>query len=185
VNAQRNPQKGFSLLEVMISMAIMMVGLVSLLGVFGLAMASTQSSQQNAISKQLANEALEGILTARETANVPWSSIANTGSGGIFLGGFNNINLPGADGIIGTADDAAAGPQVLDMPGPDGIFGTADDVLLPLSNYRRQILIVPATDASGNPIPTLNVVTITVQYINPRLKIPQNYVLTTYVSQYR
>ena len=185
MNAQRNPQKGFSLLEVMISMAIMMVGLVSLLGVFGLAMASTQSSQQNAISKQLANEALEGILTARETANVPWSSIANTGSGGIFLGGFNNINLPGADGIIGTADDAAAGPQVLDMPGPDGIFGTADDVLLPLSNYRRQILIVPATDASGNPIPTLNVVTITVQYINPRLKIPQNYVLTTYVSQYR
>ena len=53
----------------MISMVIMTVGLVSLLGVFGLAMASTQTSQQNGISKQLANEALEGVLTARETAN--------------------------------------------------------------------------------------------------------------------
>jgi len=178
-------QKGFTLIEVMISMVIMTIGLVSVLGVFGLAMASTQTSQQNGISKQLANEALEGILTARETANVPWTSIANTGAGGIFLSGFNPIDLPGADGIIGTADDAAAGPQVLTMPGPDGIFGTADDVLLPLSNYKRQIAIVPATDAGGNPIPTLNVVTITIQYNNPQLKIPQNYVLTTYVSQYR
>jgi type IV pilus modification protein PilV len=183
--AQRQRQKGFTLIEVMISIVIMTVGLVSLAGVFGLAMASTQTSQQNAISKQLANEALEGILTARETANVTWAQINNTGSGGIFLSGFNNINLPGADGIIGTADDAAAGPQVLDMPGPDGIFGTADDVLLPLSNYKRQILIVPATDANGNPIATLDVVTITIQYNNPQLKIPQNYVLTTYVSQYR
>jgi prepilin-type N-terminal cleavage/methylation domain-containing protein len=178
-------QKGFSLIEVMISMVIMMVGLVSLLGVFGLAMASTQSSQQNAISKQLANEALEGILTARETANVTWAQIANTGAGGIFISGFNPINLPGVDGIIGTADDAAAGPQLLDMPGPDGIFGTADDVFLPLTNYQRQILITPALDAAGNPIPTLDVVTITIQYVNPQLRIPQNYVLTTYVSQYR
>ena len=59
-------QQGFSLIEVMISMVIMTVGLVSLLGVFGLAMASTQTSQQTAVAKQLANEALEGILTARE-----------------------------------------------------------------------------------------------------------------------
>lgn len=178
-------QKGFSLIEVMISMAIMTVGLVSLLGVFGLAMASTQTSDQNAIAKQLANEALEGVLTARETATISWAQIANTGSGGIFLAGFQNINLPGVDGIIGTADDAAAGPQYLDMPGPDGIFGTADDVQLPLTNYQRQILIVPATDQNGNPIPTLDIVTITVRYNNPQLRIPQNYVLTTYVSQFR
>jgi len=178
-------QKGFSLIEVMISMVIMTVGLVSLLGVFGLAMASTQTSQQNAISKQLANEALEGVLTERETANVNWSAIANTGNGGVFLSGFQPINLPGADGIIGTADDAAAGPQVLTMPGPDGIFGTADDVLLPLTNYQRQIQITQATDQFGNPIPTLDVVTVTIQYTNPQLRIPQNYVLTTYVSQFR
>ncbi len=169
----------------MISMAIMTVGMVSLLGVFGLAMASTQTSDQNAIAKQLANEALEGILTARETATITWAQIANTGAGGIFLSGFQPIDLPGADGIIGTADDAAAGPQKLDMPGPDGIFGTADDVLLPLTNYQRQIAITPATDQNGNPIQTLDVVTITIQYTNPQLRIPHNYVLTTYVSQYR
>jgi prepilin-type N-terminal cleavage/methylation domain-containing protein len=184
VSATRR-QKGFSLIEVMISMVIMTVGLVSLLGVFGLAMASTQTSQQNAISKQLANEALEGVLTERETANINWSAIANTGAGGVFLSGFQPIDLPGADGIIGTADDAAAGPQVLTMPGPDGIYGTADDVQLPLSNYQRQIQITQATDQFGNPIPTLDIVTVTIQYTNPQLRIPQNYVLTTYVSQYR
>lgn len=182
----RPHQKGFTLLEVMMSMAVMTIGLVSLLGVFGLAMASTQSSQQNAISKQLANEALEGILTARETANVTWTQIQNVGNGGIFLSGPQPIDCPGVDGIIGTADDAACGPQYLQMPGPDGIFGTADDVQLPLTNYTRTITITEAVNPSNNqPIPTLNVVNITVTYNNPQLKLAQNYVLNTYISQYR
>jgi len=177
---------GFSLIEVMVSIAIMTIGLVSLLGVFGLAMASTQTSLQNSISKQLANEALEGILTARETQNLTWAQIANTGNGaGIFLSGFNPVDCAGNDGIIGTADDAACGPQKLILPGPDGIYGTADDVQMPLTNYQRQIAIASALDQDGNPIPTLDTVTITLQYVNPQLKTTQNYVLTTYISQYR
>jgi len=134
---RNKPQQGFTLIEVMVSMAVMTIGLVSLLGVFGLAMASTQSSQQAAIAKQLADEALEGILTARETANVSWSQIQNTGSGGIFLSGFQAINCAGVDGIVDTADDSACGAETLSMPGPDGISGTADDVQLPLTNFRR------------------------------------------------
>ena len=168
------------------SMAVMTIGLVSLLGVFGLAMASTQGSQQNAISKQLANEALEGILTARETSNVTWTQIQNTGAGGIFLSGAQPIDCPGVDGIIGTADDAACGPQYLQMPGPDGIFGTADDVQLPLTNYTRTITITEAVNpTNGQPIPTLNQVNITITYNNPQLKLAQNYILNTYISQYR
>lgn len=176
---------GFSLLEVMVSIVIMTIGLVALLGVFGLAMASTQTSLQNAISKQIADEAMEGILTARETQNLTWAQIANTGDGGIFLGGFQPVDCAGVDGIIGTADDSACGPQKLTLPGPDGTFGTADDVLMPLTNYQRQIAITPALDQNGNPIPTLDTITITVQYTNPQLRTAQHYVLTTYISQYR
>ncbi len=186
IRKSRPHQKGFTLLEVMMSMAVMTIGLVSLLGVFGLAMASTQGSQQNAISKQLANEALEGILTARETSNVTWTQIQNTGAGGIFLSGAQPIDCPGVDGIIGTADDAACGPQYLQMPGPDGIFGTADDVQLPLTNYTRTITITEAVNpTNGQPIPTLNQVNITITYNNPQLKLAQNYILNTYISQYR
>ena len=101
-------QSGFSLIEVMVSMVILVVGLVSLLGVFGVAMASTQTSQLNGTAKQLANEAIESILTARETANVTWTQIQNTGAGGIFVGGFVPINCAGVDGIVGTVDDAGA-----------------------------------------------------------------------------
>src|SRR5207248_4477575 len=88
----RQTQEGFSLVEVMISMVILVIGLVSMLGVFGVAMATTQTSQQNAIAKQLANEAMESILTARETANVAWAQIQNTGAGGIFIPGLQPIN---------------------------------------------------------------------------------------------
>lgn len=184
-NRRNQKQRGFSLLEVMISMAIMTIGLVSLLGVFGLAMASTQTSLQNAISKQIANEAMEGIFTARESQNLTWAQIANTGDGGVFLSGFQPVDCAGNDGIIGTADDAACGPQILNLPGPDGIYGTADDVQMPLTNYQRSIAIAQAKDQNGNPIATLNTVTITVQYTNPQLKTTQNYILTTYISEYR
>jgi prepilin-type N-terminal cleavage/methylation domain-containing protein len=187
----RRTQQGFSLIEVMISMAILVIGLLSLLGVFGIAMASTQTSQENATAKQLANEALEGILTARETANISWAQINNTGSGGIFLAGFNPIWNPGIDGIIDTADDAASGFQTLELPGPNGIFAgncpaAGLDTCLPLTNFQRQIQISPVFPAGGGPaIPTLRAITITVQYTTPQLNVPRQYVLSTFISPYR
>ena len=78
-------QRGFSLVEVMISMVILVIGLVSMLGVFGIAMAATQTSQENSTAKQLANESIETLLTARETANITWDQIQNTGRAGSFF----------------------------------------------------------------------------------------------------
>lgn len=189
----KRTQQGFSLIEVMISMAILVIGLLSLLSVFGIAMAATQTSQENATAKQLANEALEGILTARETANIGWTQLNNTGSGGIFLPGFNPIWNPGLDGIIDTADDAASGFQTLELPGPNGIFANncsppaaGPDTCLPLTNFQRQIQILPVIPAGGGPpIATLRQVIITVQYTTPQLRFPKQYVLSTFISPYR
>lgn len=180
-------EQGFTLIEVVISMVVLTIGLISMLGVFGIAMASTQTSQQNAIAKQLADEALEGILTARETANVTWAQIQNTGSGGVFVPGLVPVDCAGVDGIIGTADDAACGPQILEQPGPSGVYaGTCPpDVCYPLTNYQRQILIAPVFDNGGNVIPSLRQITITIQYTTAQLKTPKQYVLTTFISQYR
>lgn len=186
----RKTQQGFSLIEVMISMVILVIGLVSLLGVFGMAMATTQTAQENATAKQLANEAMEGILTARETANVTWTQIQNTGQGGIFLPGFNPIYNPGVDGIIDTADDAASGMQTLDLPGPTGVFagncpGPGPDTCVSLANFKRQIEILVVNDSLGNPIQSLHEVKITIQYTTPQLQVPKQYVLDTFISPYR
>jgi prepilin-type N-terminal cleavage/methylation domain-containing protein len=184
---KQRAQAGFSLLEVIISMAITTVGLLSVAGVFGLAMATTQSSQQDMIAKQLANEAYDSILTARNTTEINWDQLQNVGSTscpvtgasscGIFLTGLQSIYNAGNDGIYGTADDSASGArQTLHDPGPDGIYGTADDVLIPLSGYQRQIAI-----SSVNA--TLRSVTITIQYTTPQ-SINKTYILNSYFSEY-
>ena len=194
-HAPRMAEEGFSLLEVVISMAVLTIGLVSLLGVFGLAMASTQSSQQDMIAKQLADEALESIMTARNTSQMNWDNIQNASSSncpisnttpcGIFLDGLQPMYNSGADGIFGTADDAAAGIEVLREPGTDGIYGNTNDVLIPLTGYQRTILFSDVTDSSGVVIPTLRAVTITVQYNTPQTRVPKNYVVNSFVSQYQ
>jgi prepilin-type N-terminal cleavage/methylation domain-containing protein len=186
----RRTDQGFSLIEVMISIALLTIGLLSLLGIFGVAMAATQTSQENNTAKLLADEAMEGILTARETANISWAQINNTGSGGIFLPGFQPIDCAGIDGIIGTADDAACGPRTLELPGPNGIFANncpaaGPDTCLPLTNFQRQILISPVIVGGGPPSTTLRQVTITIQYTLPQFNVPRQYVLNTYISPYR
>jgi prepilin-type N-terminal cleavage/methylation domain-containing protein len=193
-------QGGFSLVEVVISMAILTVGLVSLLGVFGLAMASTLTSQEDMVAKQLANEAYESVLTARNTSQIGWDDIQNVGSSpcpasgnascGIFMGTSNSptfepIYNAGADGIFGTQDDSAAGEETLRQPGPDGIYGTADDVLIPLTGYQRAIQIMPAYDSNGNVINSLRVVNITVQYTTAQTRLPKTYVLNSYISEFQ
>src|ERR1051325_4052347 len=70
-------QRGFSLIEVLISTFVITIGLVSLLGAFAMAMATTQTAKQDMIAKQLAQEAMESVVTARETANVTRSRCGN------------------------------------------------------------------------------------------------------------
>jgi prepilin-type N-terminal cleavage/methylation domain-containing protein len=188
---RKQTQRGFSLIEVVISMAILTVGLVSLLGVFGIAMAATQTSQQDMIAKQLANESYESIVTARNTSQINWDAIQNVGSTcssgsgscGLFVSGSSPIYNAGADGIYGTADDSAAGLQTLTEPGPDGIYGTADDVQVGLSSYQRTILISPVT-SGGVVVPSLRAINITVQYSTTQ-NFAKSYVLSSFISQYQ
>ncbi len=193
-------EQGFSLIEVVVSMAVLTVGMVSLLGVFGLAMASTQTSQNDMIAKQLANEAYESIVTARNTTQIGWDDIQNTGSAncpltgattcGIFATGlqpmYQAITTGNYAGILGTTADVGQPAQTLQDPGPDGIFQTADDTFIPLTGYQRSILISPLYDSSGNLVSTLRSITITVQYSTPQSHVtPKTYILNSYISQYQ
>ncbi|MGO9405106.1 MAG: hypothetical protein ACLPVW_16710 [Terriglobales bacterium] len=199
-HARTHEETGFSLIEVMLSIVILTTGLVSLLGVFGLAMASTQTTQQDMIAKQLANEAYESIVTARNTSQIDWDEIQNNAGTqyctdlpspcGIFIGSagvaqFQPIYNAGADGIFGTADDANAGEETLREPGPDGTYGDVDDIQLPLTTFQRAIQIAPVFDVNGNLEPSVRSVTITMQYQTPRSKAMKTYVLNSFISEYQ
>jgi prepilin-type N-terminal cleavage/methylation domain-containing protein len=175
-------QRGFTLMEVLISAVVITIGLVGVLSVFGLAIAATQTSKEDLIAKQLANEAMENIFTARDSAQLTWAQIANVSQGGIFLDGAQSINVAGANGLVGTSGPGSA--ETLTEPGPDGIMGTADDVIVPLTNFQRTIAIAPVTDSNGNPISSLNSITVTISYSTPRSPLPKTYVLTSYISEY-
>jgi prepilin-type N-terminal cleavage/methylation domain-containing protein len=100
-------QGGFSLIEVMISIAILTIGSVGLLGVFGLAVKATQTTQEDMVSRQLAAETMESIYTARNSAEIGWPAIANVSNGGIFVDGLQSVKCAGPDGILDTADDSS------------------------------------------------------------------------------
>jgi len=198
---RKQAEGGVSLLEVVISMAVLTVGMVSMLGVFGLAMASTETSQQSMIAKQLANEAYESIVTARNSGQITWDDIQNTGSTncpvtgaatcGIFASPttmqpmYQPIKTGTYAGILGTTYDVGQPEQTLQDPGADGIYYTADDVLIPLTGYQRTILIGQVTAAGGAVVTSLRSVTITVQYQTSQMNLPKTYILNSYISQYQ
>ena len=187
---------GFSLVEVMVSIMILTIGLLSTLSVFGLALKANQTSQEDLIARQLASEAIESVYTARNTSQLAWTAIQNVSNGGVFVNGPMPITCAGPDGLEGTADDTTCipltatgaacpgGVRCLSEPGPDGIVGTSDDTIFPLTNYTRQIDITPMTDVNGNTIPTLNLVAVTILYTDPSTNKQRSYVVNEYVSSY-
>lgn len=188
-------QRGFGLIEVMISTVILTVGLVTVLAALGAAMAANQAAREDMLARQMASEAMEAVYTSRNDSQITWEQVNNVSIGGIFVDGVQTVLCAGPDGIVGTADDAPCllpsgaqcpngGVKCLDEPGPDGILGTADDVIVPLSNYTRQIQITQLFDALGNLEPTLRQVKITVNYTVPSMRVPKTYTLTEYVSEY-
>lgn len=156
-------QKGFTLLETMIAIVVLMIGLLAVLATFALAIGNTQSVQLDAIARQKAREAMESIYTARQSSQISFDAIQNVGNGtGIFTAGFTPMTDPGPDGLDGTADDVPAAP--LRLPGPSGtITGTSQDVLVDLGNFSRQIAINNVANE-----PNLRQITVTVKYPVPQ-----------------
>ena len=173
-------EEGFTLLETLIALAILATGILGLAGMLADALASMQGSREAFIAEQKAEQAVEAIFTAKYTNSVTWPQVNNFTAGnptGLFLPGAQPLTVTGADGLVGTAVDAAAAPDYFLNPGPDGKLGTADDVQIPLTNFTRTITITPiATD------PNLRQIQVTVNYTAGRLK--GAYTLTTLISAF-
>ena len=145
----------------MIAMAILSFGVLSLASFYTQGLKSSSLVKVQYIANQKAQEALESIYTARDTNTLSFAQINNVSSGGVFKDGPQPLLAPGANGIVGTADDNAAQPDVIITgPGPDNILGTADDTFIPLNPWMtRTIKIIPVSNYAN-----MVQVTITVNY---------------------
>jgi prepilin-type N-terminal cleavage/methylation domain-containing protein len=154
-------QKGFTLLETMIAMAVLSFGVLSLASFYTQGLRSSDQIQMQYIANQKAQQALETIFTARDTQLLAFSQINNVSQGGVFKDGPQPLLAPGPDGLVGTADDDTTNPDVIIIgPGPDGILGTPDDTFIPLNPWMtRTILIAPVPNETN-----LNQITITINY---------------------
>jgi prepilin-type N-terminal cleavage/methylation domain-containing protein len=188
-----NSQSGFTIIETMIAIAIMSIGILTVLAAFATAVGATQNAQENLIARQKTLEAMESIYTARNTQQITFSQIANFPAG-IFTAGPTQLLSAGNDGLVNTTDDApfpanlpcAAGPECIVLPGPDGILGTADDKAMSLANFTREIRISNVLEADGvTTDPNLKQVTVIVTYTTGTSTVPRAYTVNALVSAFR
>jgi type II secretory pathway pseudopilin PulG len=170
---------GFTLIEAMISIIILSFGVLSLAAVYAQGIMYASLTQYDYIAEKKAEEAVETIFTARDTKVLTWAQIQNVSTGGVFIDGARPLLDPGADGLVGTADDNAALPDsIIIGPGPDGILGTSDDIVVNLNPWMtRTIAITPVTGEAN-----LRQITITINYKIGRIQ--RAYTLISYISAF-
>jgi prepilin-type N-terminal cleavage/methylation domain-containing protein len=183
-NSRLSRQRGFTLIEAMISLVILSFGILSLAVVYSQGLFYANQTQVDYIAEKKAEEAVETIFTARDTGILTWAQIQNvagsTGSdGGVFLDGPQPLLDAGPDGLVGTADDDASKPDsVIIGPGADNVLGTADDESTNLNPWMtRTIAISPVTGEVN-----LRMITITISYKSGRMN--RTFVLVSYISSF-
>jgi prepilin-type N-terminal cleavage/methylation domain-containing protein len=182
----QNPERGFSLVEVIVSILILCVGVLALVQVYASGMTMMSTSQWDVIAKEKASEAVETVFSARDTRVLVWAQIHNVvgaaADGGVFLDGPQPLysmctSAPANDGLVNTADDIRCPLEAIVTPGPDGLLGTADDITVRLNSFRREIRI---RDIAGNI--NLRQLDVIVTYRVGRLQ--RTYTLTTFISSF-
>ena len=162
------PETGFTLIEVMISMVILMVGLLMILALFAKGLSATQYAQQDLIAKQKAREQLEAIYASRNDSRVAWNQIQGTPTG-IYLTGFQPLYAvnPSSTDIMGTTfHTAALDTFVTRDPG-----GNFQFVQLTSPKWQRRVEIINDPNDTN-----LRMITVTVRVQAPGLG-ARNYVV--------
>lgn len=113
-------ESGFSYVEVMIALVILMVGVLAMLAAISWSIVQAAGHEQQLLAKQIATSTLESIMAVKETdpQRLGWPAVGNVGSNpdpatgvaqGIFVVGFQPVRVDaGADQVVGTADDSGA-----------------------------------------------------------------------------
>ncbi len=103
----------------MIALVILLVGVLALLSGISGSILQARSHEQQLLAKQVATSTMESIMSVKETDpnRLGWNAVGNVGSNpdtngnpqGVFLTGWQSVySDPGADEVIGTADDTGS-----------------------------------------------------------------------------
>jgi type II secretory pathway pseudopilin PulG len=185
--ARRGATRGFTLIETMIAITILMIGILGLAAILAQGLSFMDVSQYEYIAQQKAAETVESIFTARDQGQLTWTTICNVGSsvcsGGIFLTGANILCDPGPDGIIGTADDyngtsCNVSTDSILLPGTGGTYATPTRIPLTVYNFQRTITISAISGVSN-----LRQIQVTITYQAGRWP-QQTHTLTTDISDF-
>lgn len=147
-----NRQSGFSYIDVMIAIVIMMVGVLAMAGALSANLIRSMESEKRTMAKQLALSTIESIISAKEIERPGvidgWESLRNTMASvpageinGIFVTGFNPVRVDvGWDGVAGTVDDACSGS------GPCVVSGRPNNTSALAMGFQREIVITDVAD---------------------------------------
>jgi prepilin-type N-terminal cleavage/methylation domain-containing protein len=173
-------QRGFTLLETLIAMAVMSFGILSVIAVYTQGLRTSAQGKIQFIAQAKAQAAMETLFTARDTHILSWAQINNVSQGGVFLDGPQPMLAPGPDGLIGTADDDVSHPDtiIIGPPGNDDIVSTSGDQTLNLNPMMTRTILFTPVPGTLN----LNQVTITINYISQGQ--PSQFQLICYISNY-
>jgi type II secretory pathway pseudopilin PulG len=183
----RRTRTGFTLLEVMIAIVVLMVGVLGLAAMLADGMAYMNMAQADYIAQEKATEAIESIFTSRDMGQTTWNTICNVGSsvcsGGIFLAGAEPLCDPGPDGVIGTADDfngatCNIATDGLILPGTTGAVNSTSTNRAALSSFKRTITITSVASVAN-----LRQITVTITYTSGRFT-NRSYTITTNISNF-
>ena len=184
-------QAGFSYIDVMIAIVIMMVGILAMVGALSANIVRSMESEKRTMAKQLAMSTIESIISAKEIQRTGvvdgWDSIRNVQTSlplgeinGIFVTGFNPVRTDvGWDGVAGTVDDACPGS------GACVVSGRPDNTSPLVPGMQRQIVITDVDDPERphppNPI-TRRRIEVTIKYfVNQATR---TEITTTIVTNY-
>ncbi len=165
-NSRRPDERGFTLLEVLVAMAIVVTGLMYVAYGIGQGLQAVQMSTLDTIAREKAQEAMEDIFTARDTGMLNFQTqLCNVGSGAscLFVVGYTPMNTADTLGLVNTTAAEANPVETYWVPGPSGVLGNPDQpAAVKLTSFQRQIQV--STAASSDGYDTLAQITVTIMY---------------------
>lgn len=155
--SQKSNEKGFSYIDVMIAVVIMMVGVLAMVGALSANLMRSYEGERRIVAKQMALSTLESIIAAKEIIRPGilegWPSIRNASASptpgvadGVFLNGWCPVrDEMGYDGVAGTIDDACAGT------GSCVVSGRPPNTSPLITGFERQITVTDVADPERPP----------------------------------